>query len=59
MNVMSEGKIVKKSISLPQKLADEIKEYSSKQKRSFSSQIALWAEEKLSEINSNDKQSDS
>lgn len=54
---MSESKIVKKSISLPKKLADEIKEYSSKQKRSFSSQIAMWAEEKLQEINhsKNDK----
>lgn len=57
MTIMSESKIVKKSISLPKKLADEIKEYSSKQKRSFSSQIAMWAEEKLHEINhsKNDK----
>lgn len=56
---MNENKIVKKSISMPKKLADEIKEYSSKQKRSFSSQIALWAEEKLNEIKKYDQQSDS
>ncbi len=52
---MSENKVIKKSISLPKKLADEIKEYSLKQKRSFSAQIAMWAEEKLKEINQNDK----
>jgi metal-responsive CopG/Arc/MetJ family transcriptional regulator len=48
---MSEHKVIKKSISLPEKLADKIKEYSLKQKRSFSAQIAMWAEEKLNEIN--------
>lgn len=52
---MSEDKIIKKSISLPKKLADEIKEYSLKQKRSFSAQLALWAEEKLNEVKGMDK----
>ena len=47
---MTDNKIVKKSISLPKKLADEIKKHSVKEKRSFSAQIALWAEEKLNEL---------
>ena len=55
----NEDKVIKRSISLPKNLADKIQEYSSKQKRSFSSQIALWAEEKLNEINNYDKKSDS
>ena len=49
---MENIKIIKKSISLPEELAEEIKKYSQKQKRSFSAQIALWAEEKLQEIKS-------
>lgn len=42
--------MVKKSISLPEDLAQKIKEYSEKERRSFSAQIALWAEEKLNQI---------
>ncbi len=49
---MENTKIIKKSISLPEELAEEIKKYSRQQKRSFSAQIALWAEEKLHEIKS-------
>ncbi len=49
---MPKEKMVKKSISLPESLAERIKEYSEKQKRSFSAQIALWAEEKLSDVQS-------
>ena len=49
---MAKEKMVKKSISLPESLAERIKEYSEKQKRSFPAQIALWAEEKLSDIQS-------
>lgn len=48
-------KIVKKSIILPEKLAEEIKNYSIKEKRSFSAQIALWAEQKLNELKENNE----
>ncbi|MEO0835923.1 MAG: hypothetical protein AAFY16_08045 [Cyanobacteria bacterium J06642_3] len=41
--------MVKKSITLPKELVDEILKYSKKQKRSFSAQMALWAEQKLEE----------
>ncbi len=46
---MEKTKIVKRSISLSEDLAEAIKKYSDKQKRSFSAQMALWAEEKLKE----------
>ncbi len=51
-NPMTKTKMIKRSISLPEELAEEIKKYSEQQKRSFSAQIALWAEEKLHEIKS-------
>ncbi|MDJ0716912.1 MAG: hypothetical protein QNJ54_22300 [Prochloraceae cyanobacterium] len=44
---MSEEKTVKKSISLSENLAKRIKKYSEKEKRSFSAQMALWAEKAL------------
>ncbi len=47
---MSEDKMVKKSISLPENLVERIKKYSEKEKRSFSAQMALWAERGLEEV---------
>ncbi len=47
---MSSDKMVKKSISLPQELVERIKKYSQREKRSFSAQIALWAERALEEV---------
>ena len=52
---MSESKLVKKSITIPEHIANEVKKYSVKEKRSFSAQISLWLEEKLNRLKDNER----
>ena len=53
---MSQSNVVKKSVSFPPELVEKVKEYSQKEKRSFSAQVSFWLEEKICEIESQSKE---